>query len=373
MRRVLFLVRKELQELVHNTRLLPVLIIPPVVQLIVLGYAANLDTKNVPLVVADGDQTTLSRELVTRFEGSPYFTVVGTVTSAAEATPDLERGTARLALVIPSGYGRDVASGRPTMVQVLADGSDGSSTTVAIGYATNLVSDYAQELMARAAPAAVAGVGTIEPRLRVWFNSQLESRFFMVPGVLALLLLVVTANLSSMAIVRERELGTLEQLNVTPLRRWEIIAGKLLPFGLIGMIDAVLVLAVAVYWFEVPLRGSVLLLLALTLLYLVCTLSLGLFVSTISLSQQQAMMTTVFFFLLPMIYLSGFVFPIENMPEAIQPFTYLIPLRYFLTIVRGIFLKGVGIEVLWPSGLGLLVWGGTVLGLAITRLSKRTA
>lgn len=373
MRRMLFLVRKELQELVHNTRLLPMLILPPIIQLVVLGYAANLDTKHVPLLVADGDRSSRSRELVTRFDGSPYFTVVDTVTTPGEATPYLEGGTAWLALVIPHGYGEDVAAGRPTTVQVLADGTDASGTTVALGYAGTLVADYARELTALAAPAATVAAGSIEPRLRVWFNSELESRFFMVPGVLALLLLVVTANLSSMAIVRERELGTLEQLNVTPFRRWEIIAGKLLPFGLIGLLDALLVLAVAVLWFEVPLRGSVWLLLGFTMLYLVCTLALGLFVSTISQSQQQAMMTTVFFFMLPMIYLSGFVFPIENMPEPIQPVTYLIPLRYFLVIVRGIFLKGVGFDVLWPSGLGLLLWATAVLALAVGRLSKRTA
>ena len=180
--------------------------------------------------------------------------------------------------------------------------------------------------------------------MRVWFNPQLESRNFMMPGVLALLLLVMTTNLSSMAIVRERELGTLEQLNVTPLGRWELILGKLLPYALIGFIDVLLVIAVAVLWFEVPLRGSLRLLLAMSLIYLLRTLGLGLFISTISDTQQQAMMTATFFFLMPMMYLSGFIFPIENMPAVIQSVTYLIPLRYFLVIVRGIFLKGVGLD-----------------------------
>jgi ABC-2 type transport system permease protein len=193
----------------------------------------------------------------------------------------------------------------------------------------------------------------------------------MVPGVVALLLLVVTTNLSSMGIVREKELGTLEQLNVTPLTRSELILGKLLPYAVIGIIDVVLVLAVAILWFEVPLRGSLLLLFAMTLVYLLTTLGLGLFVSTVSSTQQQAMMTTTFFFLMPMVYLSGFVFPIENMPAAIQPVTYLIPLRYFLVIVRGIFLKGVGLEVLWLQALALAAWGLAVLTLATLRSSKR--
>jgi ABC-2 type transport system permease protein len=207
--------------------------------------------------------------------------------------------------------------------------------------------------------------------MRIWFNPQLESRYFMIPGVLALLLLVITTNLSSMGIVREKELGTLEQLNVTPLGRSELILGKLLPYAMIGLVDVVLVLAVSVWWFEVPLRGSVVLLLAMCLIYLLSTLGLGLFVSTISGTQQQAMMTTTFFFLMPMVYLSGFVFPIENMPRAIQPFTYLIPLRYFLDIVRGIFLKGVGLDALWPQAAALSVWGLTVLGLAVVRSTKR--
>jgi ABC-2 type transport system permease protein len=176
-----------------------------------------------------------------------------------------------------------------------------------------------------------------------------------------------------MGIVREKELGTLEQLNVTPLRRWELIGGKLLPYAMIGLIDVVLVLAVAIFWFEIPMRGSLLLLFALTTVYLLTTLGLGLFISTVSATQQQAMMTTIFFFLTPMIYLSGFVFPIENMPGFIQPLTYVIPLRYFLIIVRSIFLKGVGLETLWPQALALTVWGIAILTLAIARSTKRSA
>jgi len=207
----------------------------------------------------------------------------------------------------------------------------------------------------------------IDARVRVWFNPGLESRYFMVPGVLALLLLLVTTNLSAMAIVRERELGTLEQLNVTPLRNIELILGKLLPYGLIGFLDVLLVIAVAVLWFEVPLRGSLTLLIGSSVVYLVCTFGLGLFISTVSSTQQQAMMTAVFFVIIPMMYLSGFIFPIENMPEPIQAITYLIPLRYFLVIVRGIFLKGVGLEVLWPQLGALAIWGAVVLGLAVWR------
>jgi ABC-2 type transport system permease protein len=375
MRRLRVLVWKEFLELRLNPRLFGIVVIAPIVQLTMLGYAATTDVRDVPVAVADGDRSRASRELIARFDASGNFRVIATKTTVAEIEPDLERGSAWLALSIPAGYGADLAAGRPVTLQVIADGSDSNSTTVALGYATNLLGGVAQELAAAHAGAASTGReatgGGIEPRIRIWFNPQLESRFFMIPGVLALVLLVVTANLAAMAIVREKELGTLEQLNVTPLRRWELVVGKLLPYGLIAMIDVLLVVAVAVFWFEVPLRGSLGLLLLMSLLYVSCTLSLGLLISTLSDTQQQAMMTATFFFLTPMVYLSGFIFPIENMPAVIQPFTYLIPLRYFLVIVRGIFLKGIGLPLLWPQAAALAAWGLVVLSLAVARSRKR--
>lgn len=372
MSRLRFLVWKEFLELRLNPRLFGVVVVAPIVQLTLLGYAATTDIRDVPVVVADGDRSARSRELIARFGRSPNFTIVSTVTTTAEIEPFLERGAAWLALSILPGYGSAVDAGVPTAVQVVADGTDSNSTTVALGYATSLIAGYARELSA-ARPERALAVSPVDPRIRVWYNPRLESRFFMIPGVLALVLLVVTANLASMAIVREKELGTLEQLHVTPLRRWELIAGKLLPYGAIAMVDVLLVVAVAVWWFEVPMRGSFLLLLAMSGVYVFSTLALGLFISTVSETQQQAMMTATFFFLTPMIYLSGFIFPIENMPAAIQPLTYLIPLRYFLVIVRGIFLKGIGLELLWPQALALAAWGCGMFALAIARSRKRMA
>ena len=354
MQRLRFLVWKEFLELRMNPRLFGVLIVAPILQLTMLGYAATTDVKDVPVVVADGDRSSASRELIARFDASRNFTIIDTVSTVSQIEPYLERGSAWLALSIPTGYGRDLDAGKPVTIQVVADGTDSNSTTVALGYSTSLVGDYAQELIQRQ-PAVPAT--NIDTRIRVWFNPQLESRHFMIPGVLALILLVVTANLAAMGIVREKELGTLEQLNVTPLRRWELIVGKLLPYGVIALVDVLLVVAVAVYWFEVPLRGSMLLLFAMSIVYVLCTLALGLFISTISDTQQQAMMTATFFFLMPMIYLSGFIFPIENMPRVIQVATYAIPLRYFLVIVRGIFLKGIGLKLLWPQAVALASWG----------------
>ena len=368
MRRLGFLIRKELIELRRDPRLFAIVVIAPIVQLTLLGYAATTDIWNVPVVVADGDRTSQSRALVERFQASPYFTIVDTVTTVREIDPYLERGLGWMAVSIPPGYGRDVESGSGAVVQVVADGTDGSSTTVALSYAVAMVAGYAEDLVRARGIAAAA---PLDVQIRVWFNAELDSRDFMIPGVLALLLMVVTAVLSSMAIVRERELGTYEQLAVTPLRRWELILGKLLPFGIIGMLDVLLVVGVAVLWFEVPLRGSFILLVAMSAVYLLTTLGVGLFVSTVSHTQQQAMMTAVFFVMLPMLYLSGFIFPIENMPRVIQPVTYLIPLTYYLVIVRGIFLKGVGLETVWPDAVALGVWGLAILALAIARSHKR--
>jgi drug efflux transport system permease protein len=378
MQRLSRLVWKEFLELRQNPRLFGIVIVAPIVQLTMLGYAATTDVKEVPVVVADGDRSPESRSLIARFDVSRNFSVIDTVTTVSEVDPYLQRGRAWIALAIPQGYGETIHRGAPVALQVVADGSDSNSTTVALGYATSLVGGYAEELLGTAALERRTSdldprSPTIEARIRVWFNPQLESRFFMIPGVLALLLLLVTANLAAMAIVREKELGTLEQLNVTPLRRWELIVGKLLPYGVIALIDVLLVTAVAVYWFEVPLRGSLTLLLAMSLIYVLCTLALGLFISTISETQQQAMMTATFFFLTPMIYLSGFIFPIENMPRVIQYATYLIPLRYFLVIVRGIFLKGIGLDLLWPQAAALAAWGVVVLALAVMRSRKRIA
>ena len=371
MTRVVHMIRKEFLELRQDPRLFGLVIMAPLLQLTMLGYAASTDVRDIPVLVVDQDQSARSRDLITRFEASQNFVVVDSVSSLADIDGYLDGGRAWMALVIPADYEEHIRTGQPASVQVVADGTDANSTNVALGYAGALVASYARELAA--STGRVAGRPLIQADIRVWFNPSMESRDFMIPGILALVLLVVTVNLSAMAIVREKELGTLEQLNVTPLARWELIAGKLLPYAVLGMLDVFLVIAVAVGWFEVPLRGSIVLLLGMCLVYLLSTLGLGLFVSTISNTQQQAMMTSSFFFLLPMIFLSGFIFPIENMPDWIQPATYLIPLRYFLVILRGIFLKGVGLEVLWPQALALLAWGVAILTLATLRSNKRLA
>jgi ABC-2 type transport system permease protein len=370
-KRIWTLVWKEFLELRQDPRLAGVVIIAPILQLTLLGYAATTDVRDVPMVVVDGDRSMSSRALLERFAGSRHFKVVDEYLNPRQAGEALESGHAWIAVIIPTGFGDSLLGSGPASsrtVQILADGTDANSSGQALAYAGGLISEFNGALV-DVASAGAARPG-IEAQTRVWYNPELLSKDFMVPGVLALLLLLITTNLSSMAIVREREVGTLEQLNVTPLGRWELILGKLLPYAVIGVIDVVLVVSVAVFWFKVPLVGNPALLFAGCLVYLLCTLGLGLLVSTIASTQQQAMMTSTFFFLVPMIYLSGFIFPIENMPAPIQALTTVIPLRYFLVIVRGIFLKGIGWNILWPQFAAMGAWGATVLIVAAMRYRK---
>lgn len=371
--RILTLIWKEFIELRRSPQLLRLVLIAPVLQLTVMGYAATTDVTNVPIVIVDGDRSPRSRQLIQSFAASPYFDIVGEETHPAGVEPALAGGDAWLAVIVPAGFGRDVESaagsgGAPPQVQVIADGTDANSSGVALSYVRGLVDEFN---LAVATERGGSVAAPIDGRVRIWFNPDLASRNFMVPGVLALLLMIVTANMTSMAIVREQEQGTLDQLYVTPIGRWELVIGKLVPYAVVGVLDVLLVVAVAVFWFEVPMRGSFALLLASSAIYLLCTLGLGLFVSTISSTQQQAMMTATFFFLIPMMYLSGFIFPIENMPQVIQWVTTLIPLRYFLVIVRGIFLKGVGFDVLWPQLAAMAAWGLIVLSLAAARSRRQ--
>ncbi len=378
-RRIVTLMWKEFLELRQDPRLAGIIIVAPIIQLGMLGYAATTDVHDVPIVVVDGDRTPRSRELVERFAASPYFKVVDELLNPNDVDNALASGRAWLGVIVPIGFGDALDGQGPASarsVQVLADGTDSNSSGVALAYASGLVSEFNSALVAEQVQTQPLGSSQGEARggingdVRVWYNPQLVSKDFMVPGVLALLLLLITTNMSAMAIVRERELGTLEQLHVTPLGRFELVLGKLLPYAVLGFIDVLLVMTVAVFWFEVPLLGSPILLLAASAVYVLCTLSLGLFISTISSTQQQAMMTSMFFFLVPMIYLSGFIFPIENMPTPIQWVTTLIPLRYYLVIVRGIFLKGVGFNILWPHFAALGIWGVAVLALATFRSHK---
>ena len=378
------IVVKEFLQLRRDRRMIPSLIFGPLFQLLALGYAANSDVSDIPMLLVDQDRSAASRALVERFTSSSYFQVVGSEESLDAADPWLIKGDAQVVLVIGAGYSEAVAAGGEARVQLLVDGTDSNSAVLGLGYASRIVSteilDRARR-SSRASTAAIAATGgatarrappgQIELAPRVWYNPDLKSRWFYVPAILALTLMLTTMILPSMAVVREKEIGTLEQIIVTPIRPWELILGKLLPFALIGVIDLILVTFLVVHLFEVPLRGDFASLLVLTLPFLMTTLGLGLLVSTLVRNQQQAMMTSMFFLMVPMIYLSGLIFPIENMPSVIRGVTYAIPLRYYSVIIRGVFLKGAGLETLWPEMLILTAFGSTALLLASLRFRKR--
>ncbi|MFP4705469.1 MAG: ABC transporter permease [Spirochaetaceae bacterium] len=363
MRRVGYLIRKEFQQLRRDRKMLPIVFIAPVIQLLILGYAANLDVTNLAMLVYDADRSAESRALARSFEASEYFSRIGTAENLASVDGRVVSGEADVALIIPADFSRDLAAGKASQVQLLVDGANSVVGSRAVSYAGEIVSEQNARRSERA-PA-------VELRSRVWYNPELESRNFMVPGILALLLMVITMLLTSLAIVKEKELGTLEQLNVTPIRPAELILGKLAPFVAIGIVDIGLVIAVVRLLFGIVPAGSVALLVVLSVVFLLTTLGLGLFVSTVSNTQQQAMMTAVFFVMIPMFFLSGFAFPIENMPRAVRAITYVLPLRYYFVIIRGIFLRGVGLPVLWDEALALLVFGLLILGLSAMRFRKR--
>ncbi|HIE53192.1 MAG TPA: ABC transporter permease [Armatimonadetes bacterium] len=362
MYRLRYLMQKEFRQLRRSPEMLRLLFLAPVVQVIMFGYAATTDVKHVSLAVYDGDRSARSRELLTTLEKVGSFDLDLNVARPALLLTRLDRGQAQLTLEIPQGFARDLARGRPVTLQVLADGSDSNTATVALGYLLAAVQDFGARL--RVHPPL------LQSATRVWYNPELRSANFMVPGVIANILLIVTTSLTALAIVREREMGTLEQLLVTPIRPMELMLGKMLPFVFIGLIDILFILGVACFWFRIPLEGSLLLLFVMAGGFLLNTLGLGLFISTVSRTQQQALMTALFL-LMPSILLSGFIFPIANMPRPMQLVSYGIAMRYFLEIIRGIFLKGNGLEVLWPQAIALMVLGILTLALSAAHFRKR--
>jgi ABC-2 type transport system permease protein len=363
-------VRKEFIQIRRDRRILPILVIMPVLQLVILGYAVSSDIKHLATAVCDLDRTAESRALVDRFATSGYFDIRYMVSDDRQIRPLVDAGKARVGLVIPPRFAAKLARQETATVQLLLDGTDSNTATVAQGYVTQIVNAESTRILEeRVGPKALAPVA-VEPTIRVWFNPDLKSVNFMVPGVVALILTIVTMTMTATAIVKEKERGTIEQLIVSPIRPIQLMLGKAIPFIIIAYADIVLVVLVGLFWFRVPIAGSFPLLLLLSGLFIMTTLGLGLLISTVSQTQQQAMMLG-FFANPPFMLLSGFIFPIASMPEPMQYLTYLIPLRYFLVIIRGIFLKGVGLDVLWPQAVALLVFGVALLLLSALRFQKR--
>lgn len=366
------IVRKEFYQIRQDRRMLLVSIMAPILQVLLLGYAATTDIKYSNLLVCDMDKTSESRELIKSFTNSNYFIEKYTIDVLTDVDHYIDQGKTSVALVIPKGFGDRVLRREPAPVQMVFDGADANTANILLGYSSQIIGSYSQSIVANYST-MLRGVkiARILPEPRVWFNPDLKSQNFMVPGVVALVLMIITMTLTSLGIVKEKEIGTLEQLLVTPIKPYQLIIGKLIPFVLIGAVDMVIVLSIARYWFEVPMRGSLSLLFGLSGLFILTTLGLGLFVSTIAKSQQQAMLIAQFFFFMPFMFLAGFAFPIENMPEVIQWISYIIPLRYFLVIVRGIFLKGSTLSELWLPATALALFGVSILTLSVLRFRRR--
>jgi ABC-2 type transport system permease protein len=380
--RIRVILRKEFLQAFREPRMRFLLFFPPLLQLVVFGYAVTLDVDHARIGWMDMDRTPESRALEARFEGSGRFDVVATPRSEQETQSLLDRGQVHAVVRVLPGFARDLARGRSTEVQVLLDGTNSNTASLVSAYAGQTIAAYSNDVMTAQTknqqtikveirgPGAARNVLTpAAPESRVWFNPDLHSRNYFVPGVAANILLLVTLMLTSQAIIREKEIGTMEQLMVTPMRPIELMLGKTLPFAVVGMVNLLVITGGALLIFRIPLRGSFLLLLFCAVLFLMTSLGAGLLLSTLSNTQQQANMGS-FFVTTPCFVLSGFMFPIRNMPVVVQYLAYLNPLRYFMEIVRGIFLKGVGITVLWPQMLCLFVYGTSILLFSAARFRK---
>lgn len=368
--RIFAVTRKEFLHIIRDRRTLAVMFLIPVVQLILLGYAATSDVKHLATAVWDQDKTARSRELVEAFRVSNYFDITVAVDNEEQMARLVDNGDVRGALVVPAGYQRDLERGDKVRVGFVVDGSDPSVANTALSAAQGVGQAHSVEVVTEAMGDVLAAAPGVEVHPRVWYNPSMESANYMVPGLIGVILTMVTMLLTAMAIVREKEQGTIEQLIVSPIRSGELMIGKVIPYIFIAFWDLLEILIVGVLLFKVPIHGSIPLLLALSGVFLATSLGLGILISTVSKTQQEAMLLT-FFILLPSIFLSGYFFPIDAMPELLQYVAKVVPLTYVLVIVRSIILKGVGLEVLRGEVLALAVFGVVVMTFAAVRFQKR--
>jgi len=360
--RLTAMARKEWLQLRRDPRSMILAFLLPLVMVVFFSYAISWDLDDIPLAVVDQDRTAESRAFVERFTASGYFSVGSRLDQVAEAEPLVARGAARAALVIPPGFGRDLAAGRPAPVQFLLDGSDANTATVALTYAEAVAAGFR--------PGGPAGRSPLLLASRVWYNETLRSRNMIVPGLVAVIMSIIAAMLTALTIAREWERGTMEQLAATPVRRAEVVLGKLLPYLVIGLLDVAMVITIGVLVLGVPFRGSLLLLFGLTTLFLAGALGLGAFISAALKTQVLAMQVAMVATYLPALLLSGFMFAVANMPPVLRTFTWLVPARYYVSVTRGIFLKGAGLSELWPQALAMTAFAMVGIGLAIRAFHK---
>lgn len=374
MKILLSIIKKEFAQFRRDPKMFGITLVAPVLQLILLGYAVNLDVDKVKTVILDKDNSVYSRRLIEDFRGCTNFEIIQHATKSSEVINKIDKGEVLLALTIPQGFEDDIENRRKARLQIILNGSDGNTASIAAGYASgiiagfsrNIVTEYFERSGMKARP-----FGSIVAEPRIWYNPFVKTRYFMIPAIVGLILSIITLLLTSLAVVKEKEIGTLEQLIVTPIKPYQLILGKLIPFAILGFIAVIIVLTGMRLIFEIPVRGSIIFLFFSAFLYILSTLGLGLFISTISKTQQQAMMIAIFAVLMPMVYLSGFAFPLENMPDIIRSISIFIPLKYFLLIIRGVILKGLGFSELWQEALTLLIMGITILLLSSLRFRKR--
>jgi ABC-2 type transport system permease protein len=378
--RIIHIARKEFRQIFRDKMMRFLIFLPPIMEMLVFGYAASLDVNVIPMAILDEDKTTMSRQFIERFTSSGYFTVDRYVSSPDEIDPLLDHGTVSILIFIKKGFEGAVKSGgTPAEVLIVVDGTDSSNASVVMGYVNKIMNSFSEDIVAgrivrahglnSSVPLSIGGATIVE---RTWYNEGLLSRNFFIPGIIGSILLVLGVMLSAMSIVKEREIGTMEQLIVTPIAPLELIVGKLLPFTLIAYFDVGLVTAIATLWFGVPFQGSLTFLFIAVTFFFFANLGVGLLISTVSDTQQQAMMNT-FIYSFPAMLLSGFVFPIESMPKVLIPLTYANPMRYITELLRGIFLKGTGPVEHWPDLLGLFLIGVITLGTSAVRFRKRIA
>ena len=364
---------KEFIQVIRDKRARFLLFVTPIIQMLIFGYAATFEVHHVATVVLDLDHSQESRDVISRFTSSPSFDVQHQLTDSRQIEDLIDRGIATVALQINPGFAENLRKGQTAPLQVIVDATNSNTALIASGYinqiAIGFAKDYQQDRINRITPQLIERIPSVELEQRPWYNPDLRSRWFFLPGIVGTLTLVLVVQLTAFAVVREREIGTLEQIMVTPIRSGEFILGKTLPFFLIGLFDVSLIAVVGTLWFQVPFRGQVSVLFTGAILFLLCMLGVGLLISTVSATQQQAMVTA-FFFLMPAVTFSGFAFPISTMPQWLQDFTYANPLRYFLIVLRGSYLKGVGMDILWPQMLAMAGLGVGLLATAVLRFRK---
>lgn len=370
---VFCLVKKEFLHVLRDRGLLPLVILAPLIQLIMFGYVVSTDVENLSVAIVNHDRHQESRKIINQINATEFFNTQLFLTSKEEMEKAILKGEADAGIIFPSSFTRDALSSHVASLHLVVDGSDPNAGNVALTYLTALVEQRNVEIIAETLPPQLKNTApTLNESIRVWYNPSLKSVNFMIPGLIGFILSYTTIILTAVAMVKEKERGTLEQLIVTPIRRHELLLGKMIPFVIIGLFDVALVTTVGVFWFNVPFRGSLLVFLLLSLLFLISTLGAGLFASTVSRTQQQAMVSAMFLMLASML-LSGFIFPVENMPRVIQSLSYLIPLTYYELVLRAIFLKGVGLYFLWQAALALLLLGTLIFFLSLNRFKKRFA